>query len=119
MILNLEFEYEEELLLLAYYIFQEGTYDEVILTYLAKYFEGPVDAMIEVWKRAMGFSIEAYGLEEDILTYSMFGRSYTAEGAAVLQEYIRQKGQEKVILAYLTFEAFGYFIGQKETDAFI
>ena len=119
MILNLEFEYEEEVLLLAYYIFQEGTYDEVILTYLAKYFEGPVDAMIEVWKRAMGFSIEAYGLEEDILTYSMFGRSYTAEGAAVLQEYIRQKGQEKVILAYLTFEAFGYFIGQKETDAFI
>ena len=72
MILNLEFEYEEELLLLAHHIFRENTYDEVVLEYLTKYFEGPVDEMIRVWERSMGFSIEAYELEEDILTYSMF-----------------------------------------------
>ena len=65
MILNLEFEYEEELLLLAHHIFRENTYDEVVLEYLTKYFEGPVDEMIRVWERSMGFSIEAYELEED------------------------------------------------------
>ena len=43
----------------------------MVLEYLTKYFEGPVDEMIRVWERSMGFSIEAYELEEDILTYSL------------------------------------------------
>ena len=103
MILNLEFEYEEELLLLAHHIFKENTYDEVVLEYLTKYFEGPVDEMIRVWERSMGFSIEAYELEEDILTYSMFTRIYHPGDAAVLKDYVKLSGKEQVILAYLTF----------------
>lgn len=119
MALNLEFEYEEELLLLAHYIFCQGTYDEVVLGYLARYFEGPVKEMVDVWERAMGFSIEAYELEEDILIYSMFTRQYPAQGAAVLEDYIKEGGREQVILSYLTFASFQYFVGEKETDGFI
>ena len=119
MILNLEFEYEEELLLLAHHIFRENTYDEVVLEYLTKYFEGPVDEMIRVWERSMGFSIEAYELEEDILTYSMFTRIYHPKDAAVLKDYVKLSGKEQVILAYLSFASFQYFVGGKEAEEFI
>ena len=93
MILNLEFEYEEELLLLAHHIFKENPYDEVVLEYLTKYFEGPVEEMIRVWERSMGFSIEAYELEEDILTYSMFTRIYHPGDAAVLKDVYKRQGR--------------------------
>lgn len=119
MVQNLDFEYEEELLLLAHYIFCKGTYDEVVLGYLARYFEGPVSEMLEVWERAMGFSMEAYELEEDILLYSMFTRQYPAQGAGVLKDYMAKGGREQVILAWLSFSAFQYFVGEKDTDDFI
>ena len=49
MILKLEFEYEEELLLLAGYIVHAGIYDEVLLQYLVQHFEGPVEEMVQLW----------------------------------------------------------------------
>lgn len=119
MIQNLDFEYEEELVLLAHDIFEQGIYDEVILKYLVKYFKGPVDKMVEVWQRAMGFSLEAYELEEDILIFSMFGRIWTPQGSAVLKDYVRQHGKEMVILAYVTFESFEFLLAGKESDRFV
>ena len=105
--------------MLAHHIFRENTYDEVVLEYLTKYFEGPVDEMIRVWERSMGFSIEAYELEEDILTYSMFTRIYHPKDAAVLKDYVKLSGKEQVILAYLSFASFQYFVGGKEAEEFI
>lgn len=119
MIQNLDFEYEEELVLLAHDIFEQGIYDEVILKYLVKYFKGPVDKMIEIWQRAMGFSLDAYELEEDILIFSMFGRIWTPQGSAVLKDYVRQRGKEVVILAYVTFESFEFLLAGKESDRFV
>lgn len=114
MILNLEFEYEEELLLLAGHIVKSGIYDEILLKYMAAHFEGPVLEMTELWKRVRGFSLDCYALEERILRYSMFTRIYSSQGLEVLKDYIQQGGKEQVILAYLTFESYGYFVGEKE-----
>ena len=119
MILKLEFEYEEEMLLLASYIVQAGVYDEVLLRYLVKHFEGPVKEMVWLWERAMGFAVDCYGLEERILRYSMFTRYAHPQGLKVLQEYLEQGGREQVILAYLTFEAYDYFVGEREKEAFL
>lgn len=119
MILNLEFEYEEELLLLAGYIVKTGIYDEILLRYLVKHYEGPVKEMMLLWQRASGFAVECYHLEEKILIYSMFTRYYPEKGLSVLAEYIRQGGREQVILSYLTFEAYDYFIGEQEKDVFL
>lgn len=119
MIQSLDFEYEEELLLLAHDIFEQGIYDEMILKYLVQYYKGPVDKMIEIWQRAMGFSLDAYLLEENILVFSMFGRIWTPQGSAVLKDYVRQRGREQVILAYVTFESFEFFLAGKEADRFI
>lgn len=119
MILNLEYEYEEELVLLAEYIVKSGVYDEVLLRYMVKHFEGPVEETMKLWEKAMGFGVDCYQLEEKILVYSMFTRCYPDKGLSVLKEYICQGGREQVILAYLTFEAYGYFIGDRQRDSFL
>ena len=119
MILKLEFEYEEELLLLAEYIVHAGIYDEVLLQYLVQHFEGPVEEMVQLWNRAMGFALDCYQLEEKILVCSMFSRVCHEKGLAVLENYISQSGKEQVILSYLTFECYEYFLGEKEKDQFL
>ncbi len=119
MILAMEFEYDEELVLLASYIVKEGVYDEVLLQYLVKHFEGPVKEMAFLWERAMGFGLDCYQLEEKILIYSMFTRCCIDEGLRILAEYISQGGRELVILSYLTFESYGYFVGGDQKEEFL
>ena len=119
MILRLEFEYEEELLLLAGYIVKSGVYDEVLLKYLVQHFEGPVNEMVRLWERAMGFALDCYQLEERILVCSMFSRVCHEKGLSVLKNYISQSGKEQVILSYLTFECYAYFLGEQEKEEFL
>ena len=46
---------------------RNGIYDEILLRYLVKHFEGPVEETLKLWKRAMGFGVDCYQLEEKIL----------------------------------------------------
>ena len=119
MVLAMEFEYDEELVLLACHIVKEGVYDEALLQYLVKHFEGPVKEMAYLWQRAMGFGLDCYQLEEKILIYSMFTRYCPKEGLKILEEYISQGGRELVILSYLTFESYGYFVGEEPKADFL
>ena len=63
MILNLEYEYEEELLLLAEYIVKSGIYDETLLRYLVKHFEGPVEKP-ETVETGHGLWVDCYHVKK-------------------------------------------------------
>ena len=112
-ILIREFEEDEEILGLAQYVFQNKLYDEVVLQYLMMHYLGPVPEMYRLWTCARDFQMDTYQLEEDILLVSVFVRDYFWEGSQILEHYVRQKGREAVIVAYLTFWSYGYFVRQK------
>lgn len=114
-----EFVEQEELVYLAQYVFEQGVYDEVILLYLSDNLLGSVEEMANLWERMQGFDLDTYELEEEILLLSMFGRVYLKQGAKMLAHYVGQKGKEQVILAYVSFWAYGYFLGEQETDVYI
>lgn len=119
MILRMEFVEQEELVYLSLHVFEEGKYDDIILSYLSDNLLGPVEQMALLWERMKGFQLETYALEEEIMLLAMFGRVYLKQGHEILKSYIQQKGKQQVILAYLSFWAYEYFLGQKETDAYI
>lgn len=119
MILKLEYEENEELLYLAHYVFRQGKYDEAILTYLRDRYAGPVEEMCALWECVKGFELESYCLDERILVYAMFVRRYPGQGAQILESYISQQGKELVVAAYLTFEACGYFMGDRKPQPVI
>ena len=112
-ILSREFEEDEEIEALAVYVFQNKKYDEVILQYLMMYYLGPVSELYCLWICAREFQMDTYQLEEDILSVSVFVRDHFWEGSQVLEHYVKQKGREPVIRAYLTFWAYGYFVRGK------
>ena len=49
----------------------------------------------------------------------MFVRRYPKQGARVLESYVSQQGRELVIMAFLTYEACGYFMGAHTPDPVI
>ncbi|MDD3218488.1 MAG: DUF5717 family protein [Lachnospiraceae bacterium] len=118
-ILNSEFKEDEELNFLAAYVFRQGKYDDVILTYLTRYFVGCVRDMYLVWESAEGFQLDTYDLTERLMIYAMFVREYPPHSEALLHSYIRHGGKEQVLVAYLSFEAYGYFLGNRQPDRFI
>lgn len=119
MILRKDMEEEEELTSLASYVFEQGKYDEVVLTYLIHYFTGPMEAFLKLWKCALDFQADTYELDGKILQLLMLVWDYRPQGARVLQDYIQQHGEEKLILAYLNFCAYGYFMKGMELDPFL
>lgn len=119
MILRTEFVEQEELVYLSLYVFEQGKYDNVILSYLSDNLLGPVEQMVILWERMRGFQLDTYALEEEILLLAMFGRVYLKQGHEILKSYIQQKGKQQVILSYLSFWAYEYFLGEKETDDYI
>lgn len=119
MVLRTEFVEQEELVYLCLHVFEQGKYDDVILSYLSDNLLGPVEQMVLLWERMRGFQLDTYALEEEILLLAMYGRVTLAQGHEILESYIRQKGKQQVILAYLSFCAYEYFLGQKEMDDYI
>lgn len=118
-ILQTEFIEHEELVYLSLYLFEQGKYDDVILTYLSDNLMGPVEQMEVLWEHMQGFSLDTYALEEKILLLAMFGRVVLKQGDKILESYIRQKGKQQVIFAYLCFVSYGYFLGDESIDHFI
>ena len=114
-----EGEPEVELLQLSYYVFTKGKYDDRILTYLLNYYEGALGDMCRIRTSGKEFFLETYRMDERILRYSMFVRKHVDIGGDVLKAYLKQGGRELVVMAYLTFEAFGYFWGETEAKPYI
>ncbi len=119
MVLRTEFVENEELVYLCFHVFEQGKYDDVILSYLSDNLLGPVEEMAVLWERMKGFQLDTYALEEEILLLAMFGRVWLPQGHRILRSYVQQKGKQQVILAYLSYQAYDYFLGGRETDSFI
>lgn len=115
MILEMEFEADEELLYLADYVLRQEKYDEVILMYLRDYYMGSVEQMTKLWERVKGFQLESFRLDERILMLSMYVRTFPENSEKILDSYIMQQGRELVVLAYLTYVSCAYFMTGRET----
>lgn len=118
-ILKYEFEEEDELLCLAAEVFQKGIYDEVVLHYLMLYYQGPVEDMVKLWNSARGFQMDTYRLEEKVLTQMVFVGDCQESGEKILENYVKQKGQESIILGYITFCSYQYFIHHKHMGPYV
>lgn len=119
MILQEEMEEEEELLSLADAVYRQGKYDEVILEYLLKYYQGPQEQMFRLWDSARGFQLDTYAYEEKLLQLCVFVEDYRPQGADVLKAYVEKLGKEKIIRAYLTFASYGNFMKSQKLQPFV
>lgn len=102
--------YEEDDFLLGFAesTFALGKYNDVLLIYLCKYYNGPTKQMAALWKAAGEFQIDTFDLEERILTQMLYTTDYTPYAEQIYDSYYAGGGRELICLAYLSYFAHMY-----------
>ena len=90
--------------------FREGKYNDVLLIYLCKYYNGATKSMEELWKAAGEFEIDTFDLEERIITQMLYSTDYVACIDEIYDSYTAGGGRELVCMAYLSYFAHAYLV---------
>ena len=104
---------------IAYYAFSNGKYDEQLLNYLVKYFEGTLKEMRTIWKAAESFGLDTYTLCERIIVQMLYSGSYIGEKIDIFRHYVRSGANTDVETAFLNQNAYDSFVNGKVADSFI
>jgi len=97
------YEEDEFLLGLAENTFCQDKYNDVILIYLCKFFNGTIRQMAKIWEAAGSFEIDTYDLEERIITQMLYTSDYMEQVTKIYESYCQGGGRELVCMAYLTY----------------
>ncbi len=104
---------------IAFWAFTNGKYDEQLLVYLVKYFEGTLKEMRNVWRAAESFGLDTYALCERMLIQMLYSGSYIGEKIDVFKQYVQSGGGTDVETAFLTQNSYYSFVVGKVTDGYI
>ncbi len=107
---------EDKLLAMCYQAFRANKYDIVTLTYLTAHFKGLTKEMRNVWKAAVMFEVDAYYLEERLLIQMLYTGTTVGEKEEIFEAYLRAGSNTAVELAYLSFNAYEYFVRDRMVD---
>lgn len=105
-------QYEENTLwiILTYTAFSQGKFDEVMLTYLNRFYHGTLKTMRDIWKEAKEYNVSAKEIFERILLQILFSAAYIAEEAKIFQYYIHGQPSTEITYAYLTRCSYDYVV---------
>lgn len=104
------FEEDDFLTGFAEAAFESGKYNDVILIYLCKYYNGATKVMAKLWKAAGAFRIDTFDLEERIITQVLYSTDYVADLEQVYESYVMGGGRELVCMAYISYFAHEYLV---------
>lgn len=105
-----EEEADEKVLLLAANTFANKKYNDSILDYLCRFYNGPSQMMLRLWRAAREFEIPTFELEERILVQMLYAQEDLTTVENVFAHYYEGDGRDLVILAYISARAHAYFV---------
>lgn len=105
---------DDRLIQLCITAFKKGCNDELVLQYLADYYNGSTDDMIEVWKAALSADADTYELEERIIAQMMFSHHKSEDAADIFTHYYSMGPKERLVEAYLAYNSYLYFVKEEE-----
>ena len=109
-ITDCQFEEDDFLIGFAESTFMQGKYNDVLLIYLCKYYNGATKQMAKLWKAAGEFQIDTYDLEERILTQMLYTTDYTPYAEQIYDSYYAGGGRDLICMAYLSYFANSYLM---------
>ncbi len=111
-----DFEEEECMLGLCSYVYRRNRYDENILFYLVKYFEGGIRELQGLLRNSEGFAVDTYTLVERLLVQSLFAGVYINEKMKLYNAYMQMNGSLDIEKAFLTRCAYDYLVEECVTE---
>ncbi|RDU22314.1 DUF5717 family protein [Anaerosacchariphilus polymeriproducens] len=103
----------EFLVTLVYACVKKGKYNDIILKYLVKYFQGTLSQMIEIWELAKQFETETIELSQRIIIQILFTKEYTSKTDKIFEDYYHNGAGKVIKIAYFAYFSYEYFVRQK------
>lgn len=110
---------DETMTYAACYAFDNGKYDGHLLTYLVCFYNGLLRQMRDIWKAAVAFELETYGLCERMIVQMLYAGSFVGERMDIFRTYVSGGAKAQIEGAFLTQCAYDYFVKDKLIDSFI
>lgn len=105
-----EFEEDDFLLGFAADTFFTGKYNDVVLLYLCRFYNGSTENMVKLWQAAQGFCMDTAELEERVLTQMLYTGQFVSGFDEIYESYAAGGSGSKILrMAYLSVFADRYF----------
>lgn len=112
-IISRDFEYEEFLVNVAYYIYKNMKYDENILRYLVRNYEGRVVSLKKLWKSAHELELDTGSIMHRILKQMKYTGVSLAERDEILLEYADYPNHDILLVNEILIDtAYEYFVAE-------
>lgn len=119
-LISLNMHTDDSLLLnLASKCFEYNAFDNSILDFLARKYNGLSDTMYQINSKCIDCNVETYDLEERLLAQYIFINEYKNIDKVFNRYVSRKKVSESLVKAYFTVKTADYFINNIEIDSSI
>lgn len=108
---------EETLISVANYLYRMGQDTVDVLSYLIDYYQGGVQDMLKLWKRASSRLTRLDLFEENILCETLYTEQWHKDVFRVFESYLRKKRRGMVIKAFFKRAAFAYLVEDDDIPA--
>ncbi len=115
----LEIEDDPLMTAVLFYVMQKGKYDDSVLQYLVRYFNGSIKEMRDVWKTAQAFGVDTYGLCERMIVQMLYTGAHVGEKIEIFRSYNKSGGSERLRAAFLSQCCYDYVIGEQITEPYV
>ncbi len=105
--------------LIAWNAFRSGKYNDMILWYLAKHYDGTLRELQEIWKACGRFETDTDGLCERLLLQMLFTNEAMEMETDVFGSYLENRAEEPLTEACLSHFAYQFVMHGREPAAFI
>lgn len=117
-IISRDFEYEEFLVNMAYYIYKNMKYDENILRYLMANYEGKVTELKKIWKSAVDLELDTVQIMERILRQTRYTGVMIENRDKILISYAQYEVHDSVLVNEILVDmAYAYFVYEAVVSA--
>lgn len=112
-----EYDYDEFLVNVSYYIYRSMKYDEKILEYLLIHYEGRLIDLRNLWKSAIELELDTTGIMYRILKQILYTNVVIQEKDRLLLDYAQTPDADgKLINTMLMNTAYDYFVNGAVVD---
>ena len=119
-LLSLEGMVQDDVMtVLAFMAFRAGKYDENLLNYLCRFFQGTCKEMRDIFKAAESFGVDTYEISERILIQMLYTGAHVGEKIEIFKRYVSGGAKASVEMAFLAQSSYDYFVRDKVTDLYV
>ncbi|MDR1018244.1 MAG: DUF5717 family protein [Lachnospiraceae bacterium] len=114
-----DYEKDDFVTAVAFYLFKKFTFDKVTLNYLANHYVGPTDNMKMLWRALKTYEVPAYKIGERIITQMVFSENLYGEEPIFIDAYNNDSLYFRLKQAYLSFISMEYVVKCRKIDTTI